>query len=679
MTNMLPLEDASNVPKIEYASVEIDLECSICYGNPVSRGPEDEMPNPVLTSCCRQTFCEECISYWRSKPNPHGESANTCPTCRARDWTWHPNLDVKMHCSLCLSTFLRAEAEHHLRTCPAVRGKCVHFGRGCDWVGTRDEFLSHQAGCAFSDEGGKAAARKIIEEDADHTKKIKKLESLLTGSDVAAGIVGNKNHYHYFSPFPTVSPVTLFGEAKALDVCLLPDEAERLVELARKQRRDEPSPPEVQREHNPAVLRQRVIANRRKRRGIADCAPVVPGLSGNQAKMRVRRPARSALKWGAPPAEEEPSFPSHVPVFDRAMVLFLRTLRDGPGRVMWFQRWELRLVCEIVEACSIPLKHEPVLLEPAYSSLFSQALSNFVVNAADFPVRPPKVPSVDTKLVKMVSACEVYCSWYLFEQNLVAQLSAKLINRSVATHSPDLEVETLPKVIQEAAGHIRGKDNEVLHEHQMKTLDDTFFTAARLFPVPASNESIVSLMPDSLLLANNFSCKETKISCTDSSRGVKQLADDLSTRSQESDNRDALLEIGTEPMKAALMKYALALGARRVFLKIFPAQSSTNAVTERTIFLPDALFLVRLRHYLSPAACGFWLDTGDDDATICCKMQTALEDSLPQMDFRGKCVYFTVNTNTDIEPVYLNNVKTALDMLSQAKTAKRVRVSLSGV
>jgi hypothetical protein len=45
-----------------------DYSCSICH---------DILRHPVVTNCCLQTFCEQCINQWL-------ETNNTCPYDRKK-------------------------------------------------------------------------------------------------------------------------------------------------------------------------------------------------------------------------------------------------------------------------------------------------------------------------------------------------------------------------------------------------------------------------------------------------------------------------------------------------------------------------------------------------------------------------------------------------------------------
>ena len=47
-------------------SEEDELSCGICFGILI---------DPMVTSCCRQTYCKECISEWL-------KSNNNCPEDR---------------------------------------------------------------------------------------------------------------------------------------------------------------------------------------------------------------------------------------------------------------------------------------------------------------------------------------------------------------------------------------------------------------------------------------------------------------------------------------------------------------------------------------------------------------------------------------------------------------------
>ena len=117
-----------------------EFNCSICT---------NVLDEPVLTECCGQHFCKNCLENWFEK-GPGQKRNKTCPTCRSEDIAFIKSLHLK-------------------RKISNLKIYCPNRTKGCSQqlsLGTLD---SHLATCSFvniscSNKCGKALLRKDLQE-----------------------------------------------------------------------------------------------------------------------------------------------------------------------------------------------------------------------------------------------------------------------------------------------------------------------------------------------------------------------------------------------------------------------------------------------------------------------------------------------------------------------------------
>ena len=96
-----------------------ELTSSIC---------QDILDDPVVTQCCRQTFCTLCINQWLA-------DNNTCPNDR-KDLS----LDQLIPAPRIVTNLLKK-----------LNIKCENYGNGCESVFTIEEMANHMKTCNTCD------------------------------------------------------------------------------------------------------------------------------------------------------------------------------------------------------------------------------------------------------------------------------------------------------------------------------------------------------------------------------------------------------------------------------------------------------------------------------------------------------------------------------------------------
>lgn len=124
------------------------------------------MQNPMLTSCCGQHFCAECIRTVTSSNQP-------CPLCKERAFV----------------VFLN---KHFNRNLQNLKAFCNLKPSGCPWEGTIGEFAHHRALCDYAsvtcDVCGTTLRRKLLPDHRDNECPLRK---------VACELCGLEGHHRY--------------------------------------------------------------------------------------------------------------------------------------------------------------------------------------------------------------------------------------------------------------------------------------------------------------------------------------------------------------------------------------------------------------------------------------------------------------------------------------------------
>ena len=105
------LSSVSSVDPDDFEFVENpseELHCSVCLS---------VFCNPILTSCCGNHFCQECIERIRSEGKP-------CPLCQSQDYTVMLDKSV-------------------MRRVKQLKVRCPNKDQGCMWVGELGESRDH--------------------------------------------------------------------------------------------------------------------------------------------------------------------------------------------------------------------------------------------------------------------------------------------------------------------------------------------------------------------------------------------------------------------------------------------------------------------------------------------------------------------------------------------------------
>ena len=105
-----------------------ELTCGIC---------QDIFDEPVVTLCCRQTYCKSCINQWLS-------NNNTCPNDRQ-------NLTVNM---------LAQPPRLVLNILNKLQVKCENYGSVCDYILALEQMKEHTKTCNTC--GGCKELNKVI-------------------------------------------------------------------------------------------------------------------------------------------------------------------------------------------------------------------------------------------------------------------------------------------------------------------------------------------------------------------------------------------------------------------------------------------------------------------------------------------------------------------------------------
>jgi len=119
-----------------------ELTCSICH---------DIFRNPVVTNCCLQTFCEQCINDWLEKNN-------TCPYDRKelnKNQLSRPSKFEKFEKYLKISSILLncvfKKLNIFLRAFTNMLGRlkirCIYSKNGCETVHYLDSLEKHEKQC----------------------------------------------------------------------------------------------------------------------------------------------------------------------------------------------------------------------------------------------------------------------------------------------------------------------------------------------------------------------------------------------------------------------------------------------------------------------------------------------------------------------------------------------------
>ena len=127
-----------------------DFECPLCLGL---------LRNPMLTSCCGQHFCAECIRTVTSLNQP-------CPLCKEKAFV----------------VFLNRHFNRQLQNLKAL---CNLRSNGCTWEGTVGEFGEHHRRCDYAsvtcDECGASVWRKLLPDHLDNQCPLRKCACELCG------------------------------------------------------------------------------------------------------------------------------------------------------------------------------------------------------------------------------------------------------------------------------------------------------------------------------------------------------------------------------------------------------------------------------------------------------------------------------------------------------------------
>ncbi len=114
-----------------------DNVCSICT---------NLLKNPMLTDCCGQHFCEECLQNWLQT-----QGQRTCPHCRAQGFNYIKSLPMK-------------------RAIDSSKIYCLNRSKGCDKIITLSECNQHLEKCLFVEVSctKKCGERMLQKELQDH-------------------------------------------------------------------------------------------------------------------------------------------------------------------------------------------------------------------------------------------------------------------------------------------------------------------------------------------------------------------------------------------------------------------------------------------------------------------------------------------------------------------------------
>ena len=123
-----------------------ELTCGIC---------QDILTDPVVTQCCRQTYCTACIHQWLI-------DNNTCPNDRK---------------TLQLNGLTPA-AKMVINLLNKLKVKCENHGFGCETISTIEEMSKHMKIC---DKNCKSC-EKLRENNIKSNNEIKDLKKQLTAS-----------------------------------------------------------------------------------------------------------------------------------------------------------------------------------------------------------------------------------------------------------------------------------------------------------------------------------------------------------------------------------------------------------------------------------------------------------------------------------------------------------------
>ena len=120
--------------------------CSIC---------QDILEEPVVTQCCRQSFCKVCINQWLS-------SNNTCPYDRKK-------LSVNQ-----LSPLPRM----YINLLNKLNIKCVNYGNGCQSIVRFEEMSNHMKTCNTCD-----SCNSLKKSLSDNKQTIDFLKNIIEGQE----------------------------------------------------------------------------------------------------------------------------------------------------------------------------------------------------------------------------------------------------------------------------------------------------------------------------------------------------------------------------------------------------------------------------------------------------------------------------------------------------------------
>ncbi len=111
--------------------------CSICV---------EVLKNPMLTDCCGQHFCEQCLQNWLQT-----QGQRTCPHCRAQCFNYIKSLPMK-------------------RAIDSLKIYCPNRSKGCDKIITLGERNQHSKKCLFVEISctKKCGERMLRKELQDH-------------------------------------------------------------------------------------------------------------------------------------------------------------------------------------------------------------------------------------------------------------------------------------------------------------------------------------------------------------------------------------------------------------------------------------------------------------------------------------------------------------------------------
>lgn len=118
-----------------------DFYCSIC---------QSILRDPVLTECCGQHFCTECLDNWLKL------ATLICPHCRTKDFKHIKSLPMlrminklTIYCPMksfgCLEKFRKDSLNEHLRTCDYILVQCSNK---CGEMLFRKDYESHLLECS---------------------------------------------------------------------------------------------------------------------------------------------------------------------------------------------------------------------------------------------------------------------------------------------------------------------------------------------------------------------------------------------------------------------------------------------------------------------------------------------------------------------------------------------------